>query len=100
RRLTRNTAKPGGRRSLQAVRSSLLQDNLQAPAREGVEDKMNTALLRSAFLFLAVQFSLLAQNNSQLAHLSGTLSDASGSGIGDVLVHARAEGSSNSLTWS
>src|SRR5438105_6174053 len=61
---------------------------------------MNTALLRSAFLFLAVQFSLLAQNNSQLAHLSGTLSDASGSGIGDVLVHARAEGSSNSLTWS
>ena len=61
---------------------------------------MDTALLRSAFLFLAVQFSLLAQNNSQLAHLSGTLSDASGSGIGDVLVHARAEGSSNSLTWS
>lgn len=64
---------------------------------------MNTALLRSAFLILAllaVPFSLLAQDNPQLAHLSGTLSDASGSGIGDVLVHARAEGSSNSRSWS
>src|SRR5215469_15923414 len=56
-------------------------------------------LLRSAFLALAVLIcsaSLQAQNNSQLAHLSGTLTDSSGSGVGDVQIQARSEASANS----
>src|SRR5256886_2544787 len=56
------------------------------PAREGAEDKMKTTLLRTAFLLFAVSvvsFSLQAQSNSPDAHLSGTLIDASGAGIGD-----------------
>jgi vitamin B12 transporter len=43
---------------------------------------------------------LQAQNNSQLANLSGTLTDSNGGGIGDVLVQARADSSPNSQTWS
>jgi vitamin B12 transporter len=84
------------------VRSFHAQDNLQTPAREGVEDNMKTALLRSAFLSLAVLgpgISLQAQNDSRFAHLSGTLSDSNGGGITDVQVEARMEGSSNSQTW-
>src|SRR5437764_13144544 len=65
-------------------------------------------LLRSAFLILAVlvlSSSSQAQGNLQLAHLSGTLTDSSGSGIGDVQIQAKAEGSPNSQsrnsqTWS
>ena len=60
-------------------------------------------LLRSAFLSLAVLVlcvSLQAQNNSQLAHLSGTLTDSSGAGVGEVQIQARTEGSPNSQTWS
>ena len=84
------------------------QDSLQAPAREGAEDNMKTTLLRSAFLslaVLAVSISLQAQSNSQLGHLSGTLTDSSGSGVGDVQIQAKAEGSAdsqspNSQTWS
>jgi vitamin B12 transporter len=65
-------------------------------------------LLRSALLSLAVLvlcISLQAQSNSQLAHLSGTLTDSSGSGVGDVQIQAKAEGSPNSQstnpqTWS
>src|SRR5215469_17444788 len=56
-------------------------------------------LLRSAFLALAVLIcsaSLQAQNTSQLAHLSGTLTDSSGSGVGDVQIQARSEASANS----
>jgi vitamin B12 transporter len=99
------SAKPGDRRSLQPARFSPRQDNLQTPAREGAEDNMKITLLRTAFLFLAVLgpgTSLQAQNNSQFAHLSGTLSDASGSGVGDVDVQARArvDGSASSQTWS
>ncbi|HKW32597.1 MAG TPA: TonB-dependent receptor [Candidatus Acidoferrum sp.] len=64
--------------------------------------------LRSAFLALAVlalSVSLQAQSNSQLAHLSGTLTDSSGAAIGDVQIQANAEGSTNpqspnSQTWS
>jgi vitamin B12 transporter len=60
--------------------------------------------LRFAFLFLAllvVPISLPAQNNSQLAHLSGTLTDASGSAIGDVQLQARPEGPpGSSQTWT
>jgi vitamin B12 transporter len=64
---------------------------------------MKIFLLRSAFFSLAVLMVpvfLQAQNNSQLAHLSGTLTDSNGGGIGDVLVQARADSSPNSQTWS
>lgn len=64
---------------------------------------MKTALLRAAFFSLAVLgtgISLQAQNNSQPARLSGTLSDSNGGGIGDVQVQARRQGSANSQTWS
>ncbi|HVH72986.1 MAG TPA: TonB-dependent receptor [Candidatus Dormibacteraeota bacterium] len=63
--------------------------------------------LRSAFLSLAVlsgaiplEAQTTSQNNSQLAHLSGTLTDSNRGGIGDVLVEAHREGSENSQTWS
>lgn len=64
---------------------------------------MKTAFLRSAFLSLAVLgpgISLEAQNDTRLAHLSGTLTDSNGGGITDAQVQARIEGSSNSETWS
>ena len=69
---------------------------------------MKTTLLRSAFLSLAVLVlfvSSQAQSNSQLAQLSGTLTDSSGAGVDGAQVQARAEGSPNSqspnsLTWS
>src|SRR5437870_5226727 len=98
-----HTAKPGDRLSLQPVRSFRAQDNLQTPAREGVGDNMKTVLLRSAFLSLAVLgtgISLQSQNNSEFAHLSGTLTDANGGGIADVQVQARRDGSPSSQTWS
>src|SRR5438876_1091599 len=98
-----HTAKPGDRRSLQPVRSFRAQDNLQTPAREGVGDNMKTVLLRSAFLSLAVLgtgISLQSQNNSEFAHLSGTLTDAHGGGIADVQVQARRDGSPSSQAWS
>src|ERR1700740_3384586 len=56
-------------------------------------------LLRTVFLALAVlalSISSRAQSNSQLAHLSGTLTDSSGSGVGGVQIQAKAEGSPNS----
>ena len=58
-------------------------------------------LLRSAFLVLAVlaiSSSSPAQTNSQLAHLSGTLTDSSGAGVGDVQIQAKPEASLNSQT--
>jgi len=63
---------------------------------------------RSAFLALAVlvfSVSLQAQNNSQLAHLFGALTDSSGAGVGEVQIQARSEASPNSQspnsrTWS
>lgn len=65
-------------------------------------------LFFSAFLVLAVlviSISLRAQSNSQLANLTGTLTDSSGAGVGDVQIQAKAEGalnsqSPNSQTWS
>ena len=65
-------------------------------------------LFRPAFLALAVlvlSIPLQAQSNSQLAHLSGTLTDSSAAGVGDVQIQAKAEGSPNSQspnsqTWS
>src|SRR5229473_3578016 len=73
------------------------------PAREGAEDKMKTSLLRAAFLLFAVSaisFSTQAQSNSPDAHLSGTLLDASGAGVGGVQVTAKLEGQPNAQTWS
>ena len=64
---------------------------------------MKTTLLRTALLslaVLAVSFSLQAQSNSQDAHLSGTLVDASSGGVGGVQVTARLEGQPNSQPWS
>jgi vitamin B12 transporter len=64
---------------------------------------MKTIFLRTAFLSLAVfavSFSLPAQNNSPDAHITGTLSDASGAGVGGVQVTARPEGQSEGETWS
>src|SRR5690242_917001 len=58
-------------------------------------------LLRSAFLIPAVlvlSISSQAQGNLQLAHLSGTLTDSSGSGVGDVQIQAKPEGTPNSQT--
>src|ERR1700747_2540895 len=58
-------------------------------------------LLRSAFLIPAVlvlSISSQAQGNLQLAHLSGTLTDSSGSGVGDVQIQAKPEGPPNSQT--
>jgi len=64
---------------------------------------MKTTLLRSIFLFFAVSvasFSLQAQNNSDDAHLSGTLTDLSGYGVGNVKVTAQLEGSPSTRIWS
>ncbi len=64
---------------------------------------MKTSLLRAAFLLFAVSaisFSTQAQSNSPDAHLSGTLLDASGAGVGGVQVTAKLEGQPNAQTWS
>ena len=64
---------------------------------------MNTTFLRSVFLgFLpfAVCFSLQAQSNSSDAHLSGTLVDATGSGVAGVRVTAQLESAATAPTWA
>src|SRR5216683_2763646 len=69
------------------------------PAREGAEDKMNTTLLRAAFLFFAVSVissSSQAQSNSSEAHLSGHVTDASGYTITGVRITAQSENAASS----
>lgn len=64
---------------------------------------MNTILLRTAFLLIAVSvasFCLQAQNNSSDAHLSGKLADLSGYGIGNVKITSQLENNSNARIWS
>jgi len=63
---------------------------------------MKTALFCTAFLFAVsvVCFSSQAQSNSPDAHLSGTLIDASGAGVGGVRVTACPEGQPKARTWS
>lgn len=64
---------------------------------------MKTTILRTAFLLavlIAVSFSSQAQSNATIAHLSGTLLDPSGSGVGGVLVLARSDSQVSSQTWS
>ncbi|HEY6946179.1 MAG TPA: TonB-dependent receptor plug domain-containing protein, partial [Candidatus Acidoferrum sp.] len=53
-----------------------------------------------ALTVLVLSISLQAQSNSPLAHLSGTLTDSSGSGVGDVQIQAKTEASQNFQTWS
>src|SRR5271163_2550045 len=52
-----------------------------------------------AVFFLAVQFSSRAQKHSQDAHLSGTLIDSSGAGIGGVGISARLEADAGAQVW-
>jgi len=64
---------------------------------------MNTILLRTAFLLIAVSvasFCLQAQSNSSDAHLSGKLADLSGYGIGNAKITAQLEKNSNARIWS
>jgi len=64
---------------------------------------MKTTLLPTVSLFIAafvLSTSSPAQSNSPDAHLSGTLIDASGAGVGGVQVIARPEGQPNAQTWS
>jgi vitamin B12 transporter len=64
---------------------------------------MKTILLRTAFLsfaVFAVIISSQAQSHSQDAHLSGTLLDASGAGVGGVQITAHLASQSNPQTWS
>lgn len=63
---------------------------------------MKTVFLRSAFLFIAVfaaSSSLQAQNNSSDAHLTGTLRDSSGAGVGGVQITARLESGTDTQFW-
>jgi vitamin B12 transporter len=68
---------------------------------------MKTILLRPVlstlslvFLSLSVCFPLRAQSNSPDAHLSGTLFDATGSGLAGVRVTAQLEGAASAPTWT
>ena len=63
---------------------------------------MKTTTLRTAFLFFvvfAVSVSLQAQNNSLDAHLSGSLTDLSGYGVGNVKVTAQLGNGANARVW-
>ena len=62
--------------------------------------KISLCFVFSSLVVLAVSISLQAQNNSQLAHLSGTLTDSNGGGVGGVQVHATPESTANPQTWS
>jgi vitamin B12 transporter len=60
---------------------------------------MKTTLRRTVFLLFAVSafsFSLLAQSNSSVAHLSGRLTDPSGYGVANVKVTAQSANEVNS----
>jgi vitamin B12 transporter len=63
---------------------------------------MKFAVLRFTLLavfFLTVLTSSQAQEHSQDAHLSGTLLDSSGAGVGGVQVTARIEGDAAAQVW-
>jgi vitamin B12 transporter len=63
---------------------------------------MKTTTLRTAFLsfvIFAVSVSLQAQNNSNDAHLSGSLTDLSGYGVGNVKVTAQVANVANPRAW-
>jgi vitamin B12 transporter len=54
----------------------------------------------SLLLFFAIPSFLSAQNDLPDAHLTGTLLDSSGAGVGGVRVTAQAEGAANAHTWT
>ena len=63
---------------------------------------MKTTYLRTAFLFLfflAVSFSVQAQNKASNAHLFGTLLDTSGAAVAEVNITAQLEGNANAQLW-
>jgi vitamin B12 transporter len=63
---------------------------------------MTANALRSAvflLFFLAVSISAQTQNQSSDAHLSGTILDSSGAGIGGVNVTAQLEGNATAKLW-
>jgi vitamin B12 transporter len=63
---------------------------------------MTANALRSALFllfFLAVSISAQTQNQSSDAHLSGTILDSSGAGIGGVNVTAQLEGNATAQLW-
>ena len=63
---------------------------------------MKIAPLRTIFpflFFLAVSFSVKAQNNSSDAHLFGTLLDSSGAAVAGVNVIAQLEGNTSAHLW-
>jgi vitamin B12 transporter len=57
-------------------------------------------LLLILFLFFAIPSFLFAQNDSPDAHLTGTLLDSSGAGVGGVRVTAQLEGAAETHTWT
>jgi vitamin B12 transporter len=68
---------------------------------------MNTSLLRLVrstvslvSLSLSICFSLPAQSNSPDARVSGTVFDATGSGLAGVRVTAQLEGATSAATWA
>jgi vitamin B12 transporter len=79
------------------------QANLQAPAREGAEDKkMKPTICRFTFLslfLLASSFYSQAQSDSQNAHLTGQVTDVSGYGVAQVRVVVRPQGRDSSQTY-
>lgn len=63
---------------------------------------MKTIFLRTSLFFLLVLFvriSAAAQTQSPDAHLTGTIRDSSGGGIGEVQISARSEADTNSQIW-
>jgi len=76
----------------------------KAPAREGAEDEMKLRGLLQFFIlllvFLSCKTSLLAQNNSGDAAISGTIVDATGGAVGGVVVTATPEGQTGQVAAS
>ena len=62
--------------------------------------KNNLVSLVLFSLFFVIPSILAAQNNSPDAHLTGTLLDSSGGGVGSVQVTAQLEGATKADTWS
>jgi vitamin B12 transporter len=96
------TAKPGDRRSPQPDGEKSPAGQPSAPAREGEEENMSKNplwLLLSVFAFCIPVPHSHAQTNLPDAHLTGTLLDASGGGIGGVHVSAQLDGQPQAEIW-
>src|SRR5271157_197594 len=71
--------------------------NLYTPAREGAEEPMKKPIFFASILvtlFFVPAIPAFPQSQVPDAHVSGTLTDPSGAGIGGVHVTARLENSS------